>query len=114
MWSQLTECKPLHALGPLLLAGSLSGCAAYDAYQRCGIKGCAGDADITERVEASLHEHPVLAPPNLVYVQTLNHTVYLSGQVATDLQRAIAESAAATAVGADHVVDTIALTYDGC
>ena len=60
-----------------------------------------------------LQQHPVLAAPNQVYVQTLDRVVYLSGQVATDLQRDTAESAARKAAGAQRVVDSIALPYTG-
>jgi osmotically-inducible protein OsmY len=48
-----------------------------------------------------------------VYVQTLNRVVYLSGQVATELQRLTAESVAQGAPGVRRVVDNIALTYEG-
>jgi osmotically-inducible protein OsmY len=54
-----------------------------------------------------------LEPPNQVYVQTLDGVVYLTGQVATDLQRDTAESAAHEATGVGRVINTIALTYAG-
>jgi osmotically-inducible protein OsmY len=39
--------------------------------------------------------------------------VYLTGQVATDLQRDTAESVAHEATGVSRVINTIALTYAG-
>jgi osmotically-inducible protein OsmY len=46
-------------------------------------------------------------------VQTLDRVVYLTGQMATDLQRDTAESVAREAPGPSRVVNTIALTYTG-
>jgi osmotically-inducible protein OsmY len=60
-----------------------------------------------------LTQQPALQPPNQVYVQTLDGVVYLTGQVATDLQRDTAESAAHEASGVSRIVNTIALTYAG-
>lgn len=110
----MREFKPLlAAVLACLLANSLGGCAAYSVYKKCGLSGCPGDAQITAEVRARLKRHPVLTAPNQVYVQTLDGVAYLSGQVATDLQRDIAESAAREAAGARRVVDSIALTYSG-
>jgi osmotically-inducible protein OsmY len=39
--------------------------------------------------------------------------VYLSGEVATELQRSIAECVATQAQGVRRVVDTISITYEG-
>jgi osmotically-inducible protein OsmY len=110
----MREFKPVLAAALAgLLANSLGGCAAYRVYKKCGLTGCAGDAQITAQVRAALTRHPVLAAPNQVYVQTLDGVVYLSGQVTTDLQRDTAEAAAREAAGARRVVDSIALTYGG-
>jgi osmotically-inducible protein OsmY len=95
------------------LAGLLCGCAEYGAYRKCGARSCPADARITSEVQAALRQHPALGPPNLVYVQTLDRVVYLSGQVATDLQRENAESAAREAPGVRGVVDLIGLPYTG-
>ena len=103
----------ISALALLASAAALCGCAAYDAYRKCGTRGCSGDAQITREVEAQLDEHPQLLAPNLVYVQTLDGVVYLSGQVATELQREEAVLAARGAPGARRVVDNIALPYTG-
>jgi osmotically-inducible protein OsmY len=110
----MRRCKPLHVLVfVIILTGALPGCAAYSAYRMCGSRGCPGDARITAEVRALLNQHPALAPPNQVYVQTLDRVVYLTGQVATDLQRDTAESAAHEATGVSRVTNTIALTYAG-
>lgn len=106
--------KPLYARAVVvILTGALGGCAAYHAYRKCGWNGCPGDAAITAEVYALLAQHPALGPPNQVYVQTLDRVVYLTGQVATDLQREIADSAAREAPDARQVIDTIALPYNG-
>jgi osmotically-inducible protein OsmY len=105
-----------HMIAPagiaLLLLQALAGCADYDAYKRCG-SGCPGDAQLDAAVRARLQQHRDLAAPNQVYVHTLNGTVYLTGLVATGLQRADAESIAQEAAGAHRVVDNIAITYEG-
>lgn len=97
----------------VMLSAALGGCAAYNARQKCGSAGCPGDADITAKVQAALNQHRELAAPNRIYVKTLDGVVYLSGQVATDLQRDTAAAAAHSVVGAHQVVNSIALTYSG-
>ena len=110
----MRRCKPLCVLAfVVILTGTLPGCAAYSAYRECGARGCPGDAGITAAVRALLNQHPALGPPNQVYVQTLDGVVYLTGQVATDLQRDSAESATHEATGVSRVINTIALTYSG-
>lgn len=91
----------------IALAIAIGGCAANP----CGSGGCAGDDQITAAVQEQIKLHPALAAPNRVYVSTRNGTVYLSGQVATDLQRQEAEAAARQAAGVTKVVNTISLTY---
>jgi len=97
----------------VILAHGLSGCAAYDAYRKCGLRGCPGDAQVTAAVQALFHAHTELGPPNQLYVQTLDGVVYLSGQLATGLQREIAVALARQAPGERGVVDSIALEYNG-
>jgi len=96
-----------------ILACSLGGCANFDAFRKCGYHGCAGDAAVTDEVRALLQQHPALGPPNQIYVNTEDRVVFLSGQVATELQRAIADEVALGAPGARRVVNNIALSYDG-
>jgi osmotically-inducible protein OsmY len=107
-------CTPLQVLACLIiLSGILSGCAAYSAYRKCGSGGCPGDAKITAEVRALLTQQPALQPPNQIYVQTLDGVVYLTGQVATDLQRDSAGAVAHEANGVSRIMNTIALTYAG-
>jgi osmotically-inducible protein OsmY len=95
------------AVSIIVLAAALQGCAVYE---KCGLRGCPGDADTTARVNALFDQHPVLEPPNLLHVQTLDHVVYLTGLVDTDLERQIAESVALEAGGVTKVVNSIGLT----
>jgi osmotically-inducible protein OsmY len=98
-------------LALLLGGGALSGCATND---RCtpGV-ACTGDARISEDVRASLATHRELAAPNVVYVQTRNGVVYLTGQVTTGLQRDTAEAAARATPGVKRVVNNVSVSYHG-
>jgi BON domain-containing protein len=84
--------NPLVLAFILLLALTLQGCVASS---QCASGGCQGDA------------------PNSVYVQTRDGVVYLTGQVATDLQRTTAETVVAKVPGVVRVVNSIALTFGG-
>ena len=107
----MSSPKQLYALAfALILTGSLPGCAVY---RKCGFHGCPGDAKITAEVQALFDQYPVLGPPSLLRVKTLDRVVYLTGQVATELQRDLAESVAREAPGEARVVNSIALTYEG-
>lgn len=97
----------------LLLSGVPTGCTLYSEYAKCGLRGCAGDAQITSAVRARLYQDAALRAPNLVYVQTLDGVVFLSGEVATELQRDTAVSAAHEIASVRAVVDTIGLEYSG-
>jgi osmotically-inducible protein OsmY len=98
------------ALGTVL--AGLCGCADYAAYRKCG-SGCPGDAELNASLTALLAEHRALAAPNQVYVRTLDRVVYLTGQVATGLQRDTAESIVRGAPGVGRVVDDISISYQG-
>jgi osmotically-inducible protein OsmY len=91
----------------ILLIGALSGCATY---RKCGFRGCPGDAEVTAEVRALFDQHPALEPPNILHVQTLNHVVYLTGLVDTDLERQVAESVAREAPGVTKVVNSIGIS----
>ena len=91
----------------VILSAVLDGCAVY---RKCGFQGCPGDAAITTEVEALFHQHPVLEPPNLLSVQTLDHVVYLYGIVDTDLERQMAEIVALQAHGVTRVVNSIGIS----
>jgi BON domain len=96
----------------LCVGGGAGGCAALDTWRKCGA-GCPGDAEISAAVRARLSQHTELLAPNRVYVSTLDRTVYLSGEVATDTQRLDAEAIARTTPGVPRVVDLISLEYNG-
>ena len=92
------------------LAGTLSACAAY---RKCGWEGCPGDRHISSDVRATFNQYPELEPPNLIYIQTLDHIVYLTGQVNTEPERDLAGSLAKSVAGVDRVVNSINLEYQG-
>jgi osmotically-inducible protein OsmY len=94
----------------LILTVNLAGCAAY---RKCGFHGCPGDAQITAQVQALFAQHADLGPPNLIQVETRDRVVYLTGQVATGLQKEIAGSIARQASGAARVENSIAEEYGG-
>jgi osmotically-inducible protein OsmY len=95
------------AFAPILAAGGLAGCATYE---KCGLGGCPGDAEITADVQVLLDQNPPLGPPNEVYVQTIDHVVYLNGIVDTPFQLRLAESLAGEAAGVSRVVNNIGLS----
>jgi len=101
--------NPLVLAFILLCALALAGCVSSP----CTSDACQGDAKITAAVQAKLQEHRELAAPNTVYVKTRDGVVYLSGQVATDLQRETAETVAGQVAGVQQVVNSIALSYSG-
>jgi osmotically-inducible protein OsmY len=107
----MSKPKQIIGLGmALILTGALAGCAAY---KKCGIHGCSGDAAITAEVRALFAQHADLGPPNLIQVETRDRVVYLTGQVATGLQKEIAGSIARQAPGAARVENSIAEEYSG-
>ena len=93
-----------------MLTGVLSGCAAY---HKCGFEGCPGDVKIAADIEALIRQHPAIEAPNSVRVSTIDHVVYLYGQVDTEQQRALAESLAHQVAGVRRVVDSINLSNPG-
>lgn len=101
--------SPVRRIAPLLLAivlaASLAGCATY---RKCGFSGCAGDAQITARVEALLRENKAIEEWG-IQVQTLDRVVYLYGLVDTNLERNIIESTVLEVPGVASVVDSIAI-----
>ena len=92
----------------LILTCTAAGCATYE---KCGLRGCPGDANVTARVQALFDQHPELGPPNSIHVQTLNHVVYLNGLVSMGLERQEAESVALEASGVTRVVNSIAVAH---
>jgi osmotically-inducible protein OsmY len=99
--------RPPHlssALTLLLAASLVAGCAAY---RKCGLSGCPGDADIRAGVEAALAKHADLCVPRCPTVQSLDGVVYLSGTLATELQRDDAGSVAMRVQNVKRVVNNI-------
>jgi osmotically-inducible protein OsmY len=97
----------------LLLAGALPLAGCVSSSSQCTSEQCRNDAKITAAVQAKLKEYRELGSPNTVYVQTRDGVVYLTGQVATDLQKQTAENVAGQVPGVARVVNSIALTYAG-
>jgi osmotically-inducible protein OsmY len=95
----------------MVLSAALAACAGYQARQKCAHGGCPDDARITAEVQALFGQHTELQAPNRVYVKTLDSVVYLSGKVATDLQRDTAVSLARGVAGVRAVNDNIQLSY---
>jgi osmotically-inducible protein OsmY len=93
-----------------VLTGALSACAEY---RKCGFTGCAGDAKIAADVRTLIHQYPALEAPNSVRVQSMDHVVYLYGQVDTELERSMAESVARAVPEVRRVVDSISLSNAG-
>jgi osmotically-inducible protein OsmY len=92
--------KPFYSFASVLIfSGAIAGCATYG--------GDPGDAKITANVEKRLREDPETAPPNVIYVQTSNHVVYLSGLVDTRIEKEKAEADAREIAGVTDVVNTI-------
>jgi osmotically-inducible protein OsmY len=96
----------------LLCTGTLvlQGCVSSP---QCTSEQCKKDAKITADVQAKFKERRELGAPNMIYVQTREGIVYLTGQVATDPQRQTAEGLAGQVPGVVRVVNSIALTYGG-
>jgi osmotically-inducible protein OsmY len=96
----------------LLCSGTLAlqGCLSSP---QCTSQECRNDAKITADIQAKLKEHRELGGPNSVYVQTRGGVVYLTGQVATDLQRQTAESVVREVPGVGEVVNSIAISFEG-
>jgi len=97
----------------VVLIGLNSGCAISDGYRRCGLSGCPGDAGISAEVRAQLSRYPSLESSNSIRVQTLDHVVFLTGQVDTNEERDFAESVVTEVAGVARVVDTISLINPG-
>jgi osmotically-inducible protein OsmY len=88
---------------------SLSGCALYNTYEKCGFVGCPADAKITAGVVLQLSKCSSLEP-NVVNVQTLDHVVYLYGVVSSGLEIGTAESIALQVPGVSRVVNSIVVS----
>jgi BON domain len=90
----------------LFVTDALSGCALYDTYEKCGFRGCPGDAKITADVVLQLNRCSFMEP-NVISVQTMDHVVYLNGVVRSGLEIGAAESIAGQVPGVARVVNSI-------
>ena len=88
----------------VVLAAAFSGCATYE---KCGLRGCPGDADLSKNVQESINQHMGSAAPDSIKVTTLDQVVYLNGQVDYGLQRSTAESVAHQVPGVAKVVNNL-------
>jgi hypothetical protein len=92
----------------LFLTSALAGCTLYRTYEKCGFRGCPGDAKITADVVLQLNRCSFLEP-NVISVQTMDHVVYLNGVVRSGLEVGTAESIAGQVPGVARVVNSIAV-----
>src|SRR5258708_1624891 len=107
----MSGCRQFCAtVAVVTLTANLDACAVY---RKCGLAGCPGDAQITAEVTSLFNKYPALEPPNLVYVQTLDRVVYLTGQVNTETERELAEALASRVAGVTRLVNSINLGYQG-
>jgi osmotically-inducible protein OsmY len=103
----MKNLKPLFALAcALVLVGALSGCATDQSAA-----GKMTDEKITAAVQAMINQHPDVGPPDSVRVQTLDHVVYLSGQVSQGLMKQTAEDVARQTLGVTRVVNNVDVTH---
>lgn len=93
-----------------ILTVALAGCTTFE---KCGFQGCSADRNISAKVKDVLRQYPALEAPNSVRVQTLNHVVYLYGQVNNEVERSTAQQAALSVDGVDRVVNSISLQFEG-
>lgn len=98
---------PFRACAAAVILICLAGCAAFD---RCGLRGCPGDADITAEVRALYTQYPALEATNSIDIQTTDRIVYLRGVVDTPFQQRFAEEVALKAKGVSRVVNLVGLS----
>jgi osmotically-inducible protein OsmY len=77
----------------------------------CATQTVAGDAKISANVQTRFNQHPDLSGVNSISVQTLNHVVYLSGEVSEGNMSESAEAIALKVPGVTGVVNNIAVSH---
>jgi osmotically-inducible protein OsmY len=98
---------PFIALGAILtVAGALAGCATFG---KCAV--CRDDKAITTNVQAQLNQYAALGAPYSIGVQTIDHVVYLNGQVDGGLAKRSAASEAEEVPGVTQVVNNIDVVH---
>jgi osmotically-inducible protein OsmY len=90
----------------LVLTATLSGCAVYQTYKKCGFENCPGDKEITAQILKQFSQHLDLEP-NAIKVETADHVVYLSGLVSSSLEIYTAEKIVRQVPGVRDVVNSI-------
>jgi osmotically-inducible protein OsmY len=85
---------------------ALCGCAGYP---KCDAAGCSGDAKINSTIEARFAKDLEIEP-NAITVQTLDHRVYLYGEVASVLEIDKAKSIAQSVPGVTEVVSAVVVS----
>jgi osmotically-inducible protein OsmY len=101
--------KPLKLYGlvPVVILGSaLAGCATFGKQA----SDSAGDAKVTANVQTAIDQHPGLAMPDSIQVQTIDQVVYLNGIVSEGLQSREAEVVAQQTPGVARVVNQLAVS----
>ena len=78
----------------------------YKTYEKCGLRGCPGDAEITAEIQSEFEKRSDLEA-NAITVQTLDHVVYLYGLMSSSLEIDTAESIARKVPGVTRVVSSV-------
>ncbi len=105
----MVSSKSVRAVALVLaLGGILSACSVVDFLEKCRSSDCAGDAKIQAAVEAQVAAHPNLRPDYL-YIQTIDHVVYLNGLVDTEFERRQLVSLAEKVPGVEQVIDKLGI-----
>lgn len=100
------------AFGTLLALGLLCLTAGCATFEKCGLRGCPGDAAISAEVQTLFDQHGALQAPNELHIQTLDRVVYLTGLVNSPREQQLATLIAREAPGVTSVVNSIGL-YPG-
>jgi osmotically-inducible protein OsmY len=101
--------KHLTPAGATCAALLLATLAACSTPQKCTPTTCTDDQRLNQAVKAALYSDTAMRAPNLVYASTRDGVVYLTGTVATDLQKQSAESHARSVSGVLDVVNSISV-----
>jgi osmotically-inducible protein OsmY len=106
----MVRAKTFTTLIMVMMSCAVAGRCA--TFEKCGLRGCAGDQEITAHVQALFNQHPALEAPNELHIQTLNGVVYLTGIVNSPREQQLASLVAREAAGVTQVVNSIGL-YSG-
>jgi osmotically-inducible protein OsmY len=102
----MRNLRAIYALAAALaLPGAMSGCATGESAA-----DKMTDQKITATLQDQINQHSDVGPPDSVHVQTLNHVVYLSGEVSQGLMKRTAEDLARQTPGVTRVVNDIGIT----